>query len=245
MNWISDVSGGAHKTPSWLPRCIVQTTHQVFAAACATCSSQSRGLALNSIVGGVRPCRHNGVLNCGHAAVRRLVVDSLRHWASDYRLDGFCFLNADALTHGALESFRTHIEMLSSLTVQLACFRFRFSTGFRNSSLSHSLCEDCCCCGGLPSITCRGRWAMSTCCTGSTCAISCRSGGHFAGCAAHTAQEGGAMDNRYPVRTTKLCFRVQTGMGRCLMRRLWLTRLRRTLFWRTTASWCAVYAIRQ
>lgn len=40
------------------------------------------------------------MLNCGHAVVRRLVVDSLRHWARDYRLDGFAFLNAEALTHG-------------------------------------------------------------------------------------------------------------------------------------------------
>lgn len=44
--------------------------------------------------------RGNGVLNCGHAVVRRLVVDSLRHWVRDYRLDGFAFLNAEALTHG-------------------------------------------------------------------------------------------------------------------------------------------------
>jgi pullulanase/glycogen debranching enzyme len=39
-------------------------------------------------------------LNCGHAVVRRLIVDSLRLWVQDYRFDGFAFLNAEALTHG-------------------------------------------------------------------------------------------------------------------------------------------------
>ena len=44
--------------------------------------------------------RGNGVLNCGHAVVRRLILDSLRLWAQDFRIDGFAFLNAEALTHG-------------------------------------------------------------------------------------------------------------------------------------------------
>ncbi len=45
-------------------------------------------------------CRGNGVLNCGHAVVRRLVLDSLQHWAREFHFDGFAFLNAEALTHG-------------------------------------------------------------------------------------------------------------------------------------------------
>lgn len=40
------------------------------------------------------------MLNCGHAVVRRLILDSLRLWVQDYRIDGFAFLNAEALTHG-------------------------------------------------------------------------------------------------------------------------------------------------
>lgn len=40
------------------------------------------------------------MLNCGHAVVRRLVLDSLQHWAREFHFDGFAFLNAEALTHG-------------------------------------------------------------------------------------------------------------------------------------------------
>ena len=44
--------------------------------------------------------RHNGVLNCGHAVVRQLVMDSLHHWADEYQVDGFCFVNAETLVQG-------------------------------------------------------------------------------------------------------------------------------------------------
>lgn len=46
--------------------------------------------------------RHNGVLNCGHACVRQLIMDSLHHWALEYQVDGFCFVNAETLVQGAL-----------------------------------------------------------------------------------------------------------------------------------------------
>lgn len=44
--------------------------------------------------------RAKGVLNCGHANVRALIRDSLLHWAQEYRVDGFCFVNAETLTLG-------------------------------------------------------------------------------------------------------------------------------------------------
>lgn len=44
--------------------------------------------------------RHNGVLNCGHACVRQLIMDSLHHWAMEYQVDGFCFVNAETLVQG-------------------------------------------------------------------------------------------------------------------------------------------------
>ena len=44
--------------------------------------------------------RHNGVLNCGHAVVRRLILDSLHHWADEYQVDGFCFVNAETMVQG-------------------------------------------------------------------------------------------------------------------------------------------------
>lgn len=45
--------------------------------------------------------RAGSLLNCGHAAVRSLVVDSLRHWALEYDIDGFCFVNAETMAQGA------------------------------------------------------------------------------------------------------------------------------------------------
>ena len=44
--------------------------------------------------------RHNGVLNCGHPVVRNLILDSLHHWADEYQVDGFCFVNAETLVQG-------------------------------------------------------------------------------------------------------------------------------------------------
>ena len=44
--------------------------------------------------------RAKGVLNCGHANVRALIRDSLLHWAQEFRVDGFCFANAETLTLG-------------------------------------------------------------------------------------------------------------------------------------------------
>lgn len=44
--------------------------------------------------------RAGSLLNCGHAAVRSLVLDSLRHWALHYDVDGFCFVNAETMAQG-------------------------------------------------------------------------------------------------------------------------------------------------
>ena len=44
--------------------------------------------------------RTGSLLNAGHAAVRTLVLDSLRHWAWEYDVDGFCFVNAENMVQG-------------------------------------------------------------------------------------------------------------------------------------------------
>lgn len=44
--------------------------------------------------------RTGSLLNAGHAAVRTLVLDSLRHWAWEYDVDGFCFVNAENIVQG-------------------------------------------------------------------------------------------------------------------------------------------------
>ena len=36
----------------------------------------------------------------GCAQVRALVRDSLRHWAREYDVDGFCFVNAETMAQG-------------------------------------------------------------------------------------------------------------------------------------------------
>ena len=40
------------------------------------------------------------MLNCGHAMVRQLIGDSLRHLADEFCVDGFVFINAETLTQG-------------------------------------------------------------------------------------------------------------------------------------------------
>ncbi|KAL3693914.1 hypothetical protein R1sor_007565 [Riccia sorocarpa] len=38
--------------------------------------------------------------NCNHPFVQRLIVDSLRHWVEEYHVDGFVFVNGEALITG-------------------------------------------------------------------------------------------------------------------------------------------------
>lgn len=58
--------------------------------------------------------RQRGVLNCGHAVVRCLILDALRHWVQEYRVDGFVFVNAETLAVG---KFLMHIVRV------ITCFR--------------------------------------------------------------------------------------------------------------------------
>lgn len=44
--------------------------------------------------------RGGGVLNCGHAAVQELVIDSLVHLSATFGFSGFCFLQAESLAFG-------------------------------------------------------------------------------------------------------------------------------------------------
>ena len=43
---------------------------------------------------------HLQVLNCGHAAVRAMLLSTLRCWALGYGIDGFCFVNAENMAQG-------------------------------------------------------------------------------------------------------------------------------------------------
>ena len=61
---------------------------------------QTRALSLRGLDAAAyyRPGR--GVLNTGTSVVRDLVLASLRHWATRYGVDGFVFVNAEALCQG-------------------------------------------------------------------------------------------------------------------------------------------------
>ena len=37
--------------------------------------------------------------SCGQ--VRAIILDALRHWAAEYDVDGFCFVNAENMAQGA------------------------------------------------------------------------------------------------------------------------------------------------
>ncbi|KMS97759.1 hypothetical protein BVRB_5g124290 [Beta vulgaris subsp. vulgaris] len=40
-------------------------------------------------------------LNCNYPIVQQMIVDSLRYWVTEFRIDGFCFLNASYLLKGS------------------------------------------------------------------------------------------------------------------------------------------------
>ncbi|KDP21497.1 hypothetical protein JCGZ_21968 [Jatropha curcas] len=39
-------------------------------------------------------------LNCNYPIVQRMILDSLRHWVTEFHIDGFCFMNASFLLRG-------------------------------------------------------------------------------------------------------------------------------------------------
>lgn len=51
--------------------------------------------------------KSRNALNCNHPIVQQLVLESLRHWVTEFHIDGFCFINASSLTRGL------HGELLS------------------------------------------------------------------------------------------------------------------------------------
>ncbi|OVA20071.1 Glycoside hydrolase [Macleaya cordata] len=44
--------------------------------------------------------RAKSSLNCNDPIIQRMVLDSLRHWVTEFHIDGFCFMNASALLRG-------------------------------------------------------------------------------------------------------------------------------------------------
>ena len=67
--------------------------------------------------------RTGSLLNAGHAAVRALVVDSLKHWAREYDVDGFCFVNAENMVQGELRAPSSHACHASTTWVSSPCLK--------------------------------------------------------------------------------------------------------------------------
>ncbi|KAL2320923.1 hypothetical protein Fmac_029892 [Flemingia macrophylla] len=49
---------------------------------------------------GVRDLKIQSVLNCNYPIVQNLILDSLRHWVTEFHIDGFSFINASHLLRG-------------------------------------------------------------------------------------------------------------------------------------------------
>ncbi|XP_022758172.1 isoamylase 2, chloroplastic-like [Durio zibethinus] len=52
-------------------------------------------------------CRNNiedlearNAMNCNYPVVQQMILDSLRHWVTEFHIDGFCFINASCLLRG-------------------------------------------------------------------------------------------------------------------------------------------------
>jgi hypothetical protein len=78
--------------------------------------------------------RTGSLLNGGHAAVRTLIVDSLKHWACEYDVDGFCFVNAENMVQGKLATSPS-MDHLDRRPHMLTCRMAKLNTS-RNFILS-------------------------------------------------------------------------------------------------------------
>lgn len=48
----------------------------------------------------VRDLETKNALNCNYPIVQQMILDSLRHWVTEFHVDGFCFINASSLLKG-------------------------------------------------------------------------------------------------------------------------------------------------
>ena len=68
--------------------------------------------------------RPNSLLNLSHPVVSRLVLDSLRHWALEFRIDGFHLLSAEAMAQdsaGTVQDCPPLVESMAADPVLRAC----------------------------------------------------------------------------------------------------------------------------
>ncbi|OMP04997.1 hypothetical protein COLO4_09141 [Corchorus olitorius] len=48
----------------------------------------------------VEDLEEKNALNCNYPVVQQMILDSLRHWVTEFHIDGFCFINASCLLRG-------------------------------------------------------------------------------------------------------------------------------------------------
>lgn len=51
-------------------------------------------------VNGPVELKQGNALNCNYPIVQQMILDSLRHWLTEFHVDGFCFINASSLLTG-------------------------------------------------------------------------------------------------------------------------------------------------
>ncbi|KAK8588290.1 hypothetical protein V6N13_087225 [Hibiscus sabdariffa] len=48
----------------------------------------------------IEDSKSRNALNCNYPVVQQMILDSLRHWVTEFHIDGFCFINASCLLRG-------------------------------------------------------------------------------------------------------------------------------------------------
>ncbi|CAA0833587.1 Isoamylase 2- chloroplastic [Striga hermonthica] len=54
-------------------------------------------------------------LNCNHPVVQQMILESLRYWAVEFHIDGFCFINASSLTKGSRGEFLSRPPLVEAI----------------------------------------------------------------------------------------------------------------------------------
>ncbi|XP_026453931.1 isoamylase 2, chloroplastic-like [Papaver somniferum] len=54
-------------------------------------------------------------LNCNDPIAQRFILDSLRHWVTEFHIDGFCFLNASAMCRGSNGEYLSRPPLIEAI----------------------------------------------------------------------------------------------------------------------------------
>lgn len=54
-------------------------------------------------------------LNCNYPVVQRIILDSLRHWVTEFHIDGFCFMNSSSLLRGPSGEYLSRPPLIEAI----------------------------------------------------------------------------------------------------------------------------------